>query len=106
MASTVANRYASALVDVVLDPGSPLKPDDAVAQLRSVAEMLSASVELRTALETPAIQKSRKRAVVGKLLAEIPVSVLIRNFVFILIDHRRIKIIDEVRDAFDQHLDE
>ena len=105
MASAVANRYASALVDVVLDPASPLKPEDAVAQLSSVAQMISGSQELRTALETPAIQTSRKRAVIAKLMAEIPVSKLIRNFVFVLIDHRRIRMIDEMRDAFDQHLD-
>jgi F-type H+-transporting ATPase subunit delta len=106
MASAVSNRYASALVDVVLAPGSPLKPEDAVAQLSAVAQLISGSPELRTALLTPAIQTSRKRAVVGKLLAEIPVSGLIRNFVFILIDHRRINKIDEIRDAFDHHLDE
>jgi F-type H+-transporting ATPase subunit delta len=106
MTSVVANRYASALVDVVLAPGSPLKPEDAVAQLGSVAQMISASAELRIALLTPAIQTSRKRAVVGRLLDEIPVSGLIRNFVFVLIDHRRINMIDEIRDSFDQHLDE
>jgi F-type H+-transporting ATPase subunit delta len=106
MASAAANRYASALVDVVFDPGSPLKPEDAVAQLGAVAQMIAASPELRTALLTPAIQTSRKRAVIGKLLDEIPVSGFIRNFVFVVIDHRRIGMIEEIREAFDQRLDE
>ena len=50
MASALANRYARALVDVVLEPGSTLKPEDAVAQLRAAAQMVAQSAELRTAL--------------------------------------------------------
>jgi F-type H+-transporting ATPase subunit delta len=106
MRSAVANRYASALVDVVLAPGSPLKPEVAVEQLHAVAQLITGSVELRTALATPAIQTSRKRAVVGKLMDEIQVSKLIRNFVFVVIDHRRANMLGEIRDAFDQLLDE
>ena len=59
MASALANRYANALVDVILAPQSTLKPEDAVAQLRTAAEMVAQSAELRNALLTPAIQTSR-----------------------------------------------
>ncbi len=83
MPSAVANRYARALADIVLASGSALKPEDAVAQLRSVDQMISGSWELRNALLTPAIQASRKRAVMEKLLASNHVSDLIRNFVFV-----------------------
>jgi len=105
MASVVANRYAGALVDVVLDPGSSLKPEDAIAQLRAVSQIIDGSPELRNALLTPAIQTPRKRAVMGRLLDEIKISRLIRNFVFVVIDHRRIHKIDEIRDAFEHLLD-
>jgi F-type H+-transporting ATPase subunit delta len=106
MASAVANRYARALVDLVLAPGSPLTPADAVAQLRAVEQMVSESWELRNALLTPAIQTSRKRAVMGKLLEKIQASQLIRNFVFVVIDHRRIGLIGEIREAFELQVDE
>jgi len=106
MASAVANRYASALVDVVTASGSPLKPEDAVVQLRSAAKMVVDSAELRNALMTPAIQNSRKRAVIGKLLDSTATSHLIRNFIFVIIDHRRIAILDEIREAFELLLDE
>ena len=107
MASAVANRYAQALVDVVMAPGSPLKPEDAVTQLRAVDAMIQESAELRNALLTPAIQNSRKRAVVAKLLERTGGgSPLIRNFVYVLIDHRRIGIIGEIREAFELMLDE
>jgi F-type H+-transporting ATPase subunit delta len=106
MPSAVANRYASALVDVVTSAGSALKPEDAVAQLRAAATMVADSAELRNALMTPAIQNSRKRAVIGKLLDLTGTSHLIRNFIFVIIDHRRIAILDEIREAFEVLLDE
>jgi|SRR5580698_3435348 F-type H+-transporting ATPase subunit delta len=106
MTSAVANRYAQALVDVVMAPGSPLKPEDAVAQLRAVDAIFQESLELRNALFTPAIPSSRKRAVMAKLIEEAGGSTLIRNFTYVLIDHRRIGIIGEIRQAFELQLDE
>jgi len=106
MAFAAASRYARALVDVVLAPGSPLKPEDAVAQVRAVAQTLADSGELRNALLTPAIQTSRKRAVMGRLLEQLRVSPLIRNFVYVVIDHRRVGIMQEIREAFELLLDE
>jgi F-type H+-transporting ATPase subunit delta len=87
-------------------PASALKAEDAVAQLRAVDAMIQASVELKQALLTPAIQNSRKRAVMAKLLATVGGSPIIRNFTYVLIDHRRIGIIGEIREAFEAHIDE
>lgn len=106
MASAVANRYARALVDVVMAPGSTLKPEDAVKQLREVDALLQESADLRNALATPAIQNSRKRAVLAKLLGTEGVSTIIRNFTYVLLGHRRIGIIGEIREAFELHMDE
>jgi F-type H+-transporting ATPase subunit delta len=106
MASALAYRYARALVDIVLQPGSPLKPEDAVAQLQAASKMVTESAELRNALLTPAISHSRKRAVMGKLLEELGASQIIRNFVFVVIDHRRIGMLDEMREAFELALEE
>jgi len=86
--------------------GSPLAPEDAVAQLRAVEALLDESAELRTALETPAIATSRKRAVMAKLMERTGASQLIRNFVYVLIDHRRIAAMAEIREAFELQLDE
>ena len=106
MASAVANRYARALVDIVMEPGSPLKPEDAVAQLRGVEELLQESPELRTAMLTPAIPNSRKRQVMADLVGRIGGSDLIRNFVYVVIDHRRIGIMSEIREGFETQIDE
>src|SRR5260370_30723044 len=101
MGSAAGNRYARALVDVVLARGSPLKPEDAVAQLRAVVQTIADSYELRNALLTPAIQTSRKRAVMGRLLQKLLVSPLIRNFVYVTIDRRRLAIMPETLEAFE-----
>jgi len=106
MSSAVANRYARALVDLVTAPGSPVQPEDAVAQVRAISAMVAGSEELRTALLTPAIPNSRKRAVLGRLLGEMPVSELVRNFVYVIIDHRRIGMLPEMSEAFDLLVDE
>lgn len=106
MASALAYRYARALVDIVLEPGSQLKPEDAVAQLQAASKMLADSHELRNALLTPAISPSRKRAAMGKLLQELGASTVIRNFIFVVIDHRRIAMLDEMREAFELALEE
>ena len=106
MASAAANRYAHALVDIVLSTGSALKPEDAVAQLRAVEEAVAGSGELRTALLTPAIQNSRKRAVMARVMDRTGGSTLIRNFVYVVIDHRRIGILADIREAFELLLDE
>ncbi len=106
MPSAVANRYARALVDIVMAPGSSLKPEDAVAQLHTVEELIGASSELRTALLTPAISNSRKRAVVGAILEKLSVAPFIRNFLYVIINHRRISWLGEIREAFELLLDE
>ena len=106
MPSAVAHRYARALVDIVMASGSPLKPEDTVTQLAAVEALIRESPELRTALLTPAIQNSRKRAVMAKLLDELGAAPLIRNFVYVVIDHRRIAAIADIREAFELQLDE
>jgi F-type H+-transporting ATPase subunit delta len=106
MASALGHRYASALVDIVLKPGSTLEPEDAVAQLRAAAQMVAQSAELRTALLTPAIPTSRKRAVMAKLLDEIGASTYVRNFIYVVINHRRIGMLNEMSEAFELALDE
>ncbi len=89
-----------------MGPGSALKPEDAVVQLRALDEIIQGSQELRSALLTPAIQNSRKRAVMAKLLEKAGGgSPLIRNFAYVLIDHRRIAIAGEIREAFELEID-
>ena len=49
-----------------------------------------ASTELQNALATPAVPAGRKRAVVGRIAEILKLSRISRNFLYVLIDHRRI----------------
>lgn len=106
MTSAAAARYARALVEVVMDPASGKKPGEALEELRSVDTMITESAVLKAALITPAIPGSRKKATLGKLMDELAISKLIRNFLFVIIDHKRIPLLPQIRESFELALDE
>ena len=99
-------RYANALVDVVLAPGSGMDPAAIVAQLKSIAEMIADSQDLRTALNSPAISPARKRAVIGALLQPMNVEPRVRNFLYVVISHRRVGEFPSIVEAFEVLADE
>jgi F-type H+-transporting ATPase subunit delta len=104
MVSVVAARYARALVDVVVSS----KADGAqiLAGLRTVEQLVFGSPELRTALSSPAVSPSRKRAVMKKLLDPMGLPEKVVNFVYVVIDHRRGHDFPSIVDGFEQLLDE
>jgi len=104
--SAVATRYANALADVVTAPGSAVAPQAALEQLRGFVATLDSSADLRHALVTPAVPGSRKKAVVMRLSELLGMSRVARNFLYVLIDHRRIGSIPEIADSFEQVLDQ
>ncbi|HTB10915.1 MAG TPA: ATP synthase F1 subunit delta [Bryobacteraceae bacterium] len=106
MLSAISTRYAKALVDVVTEPGSNINPQQAMEQLRQVAAMVSSSEDLRNALLSPAVSPGRKRAVMAKLTEPLNVHVKLRNFLYVVIDHRRVHEIPSMVEAFEVLLDE
>jgi F-type H+-transporting ATPase subunit delta len=103
--SAVATRYANALADVVTASASPLRPEAAVAELRSVEAALQASVELQNALISPAVPGNRKRTVVGRIADALGLSRISRNFLYVLIDHRRTGSLSEVIQSLELIVD-
>src|ERR1700679_2468157 len=104
--SAVAARYANALADVVTARDSALQPQDAVRELRAFEAVLNESHDLREALHTPAIAGSRKKAVVGRLADLLQLSRISRNFLLVLIGHRRITLLGQILQTFEIVLDE
>jgi F-type H+-transporting ATPase subunit delta len=104
--SAVANRYANALADVVTAPGTTARAEDVVAELRSFESVLQDSTELRNALTSPAVPPARKRAVVGKIADTLKLSRVARNFLYVLIDHRRVAALANVLHGFEIIVDE
>jgi F-type H+-transporting ATPase subunit delta len=105
MHSAVARRYARALADVVAPPGKPVDPT-ALEQLRGIQAAVGYNSDLRKALLSPAVSPSRKRAVIEKLLWPIVSSQAVRNFLFVVINHRRVVEFPSIVDAFEELLDE
>jgi len=106
MVSVAASRYARALADVTFEPRSGLDPRGVTEQLRTVAALVRDSSDLQRVLLSPAIPNSRKRAVMQQLAPELGLNPKIRNFIYVLIDRRRIGQIAEIQEAFQSIVDE
>ena len=104
--SAVNTRYANALADVVTAGGSPLSPQAAVSELRAFEAAFAGSAELQNALVTPAVPAARKRAVVGRIAEVLKLSRISRNFLYVLIDHRRIAALSGIIDSFELMVDD
>jgi F-type H+-transporting ATPase subunit delta len=101
--AAIASRYARALVDVILE--QKIDGDTARQQLKAIAAAVHESVELRKVWESPAISPEQKRAVLDAITQQIGVLKPIRNFIAVLIDHRRIAMLDDMVRQFEVELD-
>jgi F-type H+-transporting ATPase subunit delta len=103
MHSALARRYAKALAEVVAPPGKPVDTS-ALQQLRGI--QAAVNDEFRKVMLSPSVSPSRKRAVIAKLLWPIVSSQAVRNFLFVVINHRRVAEFPAIVDAFEEMLDE
>ena len=101
--AAIASRYARALVEVVLQ--QKVDTDIARQQLKSIAEAVDENVDLRRAWESPAIPPEQKRAVLDGIAAQIKALKPVRNFMAVLIDHRRIAMLKDIVRQFEVELD-
>src|SRR5690242_13887625 len=104
--SSVATRYAHALADVVTASGSPLRAEDGIAQLKAFEAALKDSPALHNALTTPAIPVARRRAVIGRIGYMLELWQITRNFLYVLVDHRRIGLLSEIVHSFELAVDQ
>ena len=104
--SAVASRYASALADVVTTGTAQINAETALAELRAFESAMGTSPELTHALTSPAVPVGRKRAVVDRLAALLKLSTISRNFIFVLIDKRRLALLAEIIHSFETIADE
>ncbi len=99
--SALAQRYAAALADVVLER------DDAAAAkegLTAFVEAFFLSADLRNFLASPAVPKPAKQAVIEKLGARLKLGPAVRNFLFVIVDNRRMDVLREIAQAFEAEL--
>lgn len=106
MQGALASHYAQALANAVFAPNSGLRAEDAVAQLGAVDELVRSSEQLQRALASPAVSKSRKSAIVTRLADEMGFDRKLRNFLLVLVSHRRTKELSAIRRSFEAVVDE
>ena len=101
--AAIASRYARALVDVILE--HHVDGDAARQQLRAFVDAIHESLQLRRVWESPAITPEKKRAVLDAIAAKIGAVKPVRNFMAVIIDHRRIGMLDDIVRVFERELD-
>jgi F-type H+-transporting ATPase subunit delta len=92
-------QYANALADIALAQGAA---EPAARQLNDFGSAYAQSAELRTFLASPAVTVEAKHAVIEKINGRMGASKIIRNFLFVITDHRRTQLIPEILAMFQQ----
>lgn len=102
--AAIASRYARAYVEVVLDLRAD--PERAVEELNTITELVKSNPALRTVWGNPAVRHQQKLGLLDSVVALVGASRVLRNFVAVLIDHRRIAQIEEIAEKFRHELNE
>ena len=92
-------QYANALADIALEQGAA---DPTLKQLTAFGDTYAESVELRNFLASPAVSREAKHAVIEKLLARLRGSKIVRNFLFVVIDHHRTPLLPDIIATFQE----
>src|SRR5579863_5404200 len=102
--ASVTNTYARAFADAVFSGRHD--PDKTLQEAQAVAELVAGSKELRAVWETPSITAEQKRAVLDAIVAREGISRPVRNFLAVLIDHRRTHFLGPIVKQFEQELNQ
>ena len=104
--ASVVGTYARAFADVILTKGNLLDPTRILDELHGIEELLRESDQLRHVLENPSIPSDRKLAVLDAITMRLVTTRQVRNFIAVLIDHRRLPLFSEIVKQLSQELDE
>jgi F-type H+-transporting ATPase subunit delta len=86
-------QYAKAFADIAIAQGAP---QTAVKQLADFGEAFAESGELRNFLGSPAVDLQAKHRVIEKIAARLGGGRIVRNFVFVILDHHRAHLLPEI----------
>ena len=103
--STIAERYAIALLDIGIEKGIF---ENLATELTRVVELFNQSSELHRVFTHPRFNMDLRKKVLGKLLERLNVCPTIRNFAFLLVDRNRVLSLSTISDVYqslvDRHL--
>jgi F-type H+-transporting ATPase subunit delta len=102
--ATVTNTYARAFADVVFD--RKLDAAKTLAEAQSLAALVANSKDLREVWEAPSIPAEQKHNLLNAIATREKISQETRNFVAVVIDHRRIGFLAAIVKQFEQELNQ
>ena len=106
MSLAVATRYARALAEIVFSPGTSVSPQQSLEELKAFESLIASSADFKTILLSPAVAAPKKRKIASRFAAGMSISKIVTNFLLVVIDHRRIGMLKEIRQAFEAQIDE
>jgi F-type H+-transporting ATPase subunit delta len=101
--SALTRSYAEALADVAFEQN---RVEAVKRELASFVELTKRSLELRNFLESPAVPLASKHGAISRLAERLGASEAVRNFLFVLVDHRRSALLAEIAKDFTAVLNE
>ena len=101
--AAITSRYARAFADVVF--ALKLAPASVLEQLYGMVSVVQSNLVLQRIWENPSVPAEQKRALLDAIVARGNVSKPARNFLAVLIDHRRIEQLTTIVREVESELD-
>jgi len=99
--SVAANRYATALIDVLY----PDKAEDGLQQLQQFAALLEEQPDSRRFLQNPALAGERRTRLLNEISAALGFDRRVANFINILTARNRLPILEEIIEEYQRLMD-
>jgi len=101
--TTLAKRYATALVEIAQEQNAL---DKYAADLDALSKLVEESRDFREVLINPVFTKEDKKKIAGPVLQKMGADPMVINFVYLLIDRKRIEQLTGIEKAFRAKVDE
>jgi F-type H+-transporting ATPase subunit delta len=104
--ASVIGTYARAFADVVMADRNHLDPTRALQELLAIDALMKESDQLRRVMENPSIPGDQKRTVLDAITSRLGTLRQVRNFVAVIVDHRRLPLFSEILRQLERELDD
>jgi F-type H+-transporting ATPase subunit delta len=98
---SLARRYAAALADVAMEQNNAQAIKNGLV---SFADVFFETEDLKNFLESPTLQPEAKQQVIEKIGERMDLPAAVRNFIWVVVDHRRTEMLHEIEAAFREEL--
>jgi F-type H+-transporting ATPase subunit delta len=102
--AAIAARYARAFTEVTA--AHKMDPEKTIQELEQLTALFTESHELHNVFLNPAVPHEQKIKLLDAIIRKMGGAALMRNFLAVLVDHRRIGMIGEITKEFREQLDE